>query len=182
MPKINAETKEAIKKLGKEELEKLVLKAAQKDITFYNYLLINYVDKEFGEQDLFDDALGDIEMLFIKNYKGYAEELKLGNMLAACHKRINEFSKVSKNKELELKLIMHVLELPFSLSSNLFCTCFTNYNYRVSLLIKKAIALLQNKLHEDFKIEYSKTINGYLETLHRTSGYLDSVSGLPMQV
>ncbi len=77
---------------------------------------------------------------------------------------------------------MHVLELPFSLSSNLFRTCFTNYNYRVSLLIKKTIALLQNKLHEDFKIEYSKTINGYLDTLHRTCNYLDFVSGLPLSI
>jgi hypothetical protein len=182
MAQINIETKQAIKKLGKDELEKLVIKAATKDNSFYNYLLVNYVDKEFGEQDLYEKAKEDIDVLFRKSYKGFSKELQLANMLAACHKRINEFSKICKNKELELKLFMHVLEIPFSLSSDLFGTCFTNYNYRVSLLLKKAISLLQNKLHQDYAIEYSKTINAYLETLHRASNYLDCVSNLPLSI
>jgi hypothetical protein len=75
--------------------------------------LVNYVDKEFGEDSLYDTANADQKKLYTKSYKGYAEELKLGNMHAACHKRINEFSKVCKNKEHELKLIMHELEIPF---------------------------------------------------------------------
>jgi ribosomal protein S13 len=179
MAKINEETKIAVKSLNKNELEKLVIKAASKDDSFYNYLLVNYVDKEFGEQDLYEKARIDIELLVIKSYKGYSEELQLANKLAACHKRINEFSKICKNKEFELNLIMQVLKIPFSLSTNLFCTCFTNYNYRVSLLLKKAISLLQNKLHQDYAIEYSKVINTYLETLHRTCNYLYCVSSLP---
>ncbi len=182
MPKINTETKDAIKKLGRDELEKLVIKAASKDSSFYDYLLVNYVDKEFGEQDLYEKAKEDLDFLFKKSYKGFAEELQLANMLASCHKRINEFSKICKNKELELNLIMQILALPFSLSSNLFCTCFTNYNYRVSLLLKKAISLLQNKLHQYYAIEYSKTINDYLQTIHRTSSYLDCVSSLPLSI
>jgi hypothetical protein len=179
MSKINAEIKEAIKKIDKETLEKLVLKAAAKDSIFCNFLIVNYVDKEFGEEDLYEKAKQELEILCRKSYRGFSQELQLANKLAACHKRINEFSKICKNKELELKLIMHVLQIPFSLSSNLFCTCFTNYNYRVSLLLKKAISLLQNKLHQDYAIEYSKTINGYLEVLHRTSDYLDCVGNLP---
>jgi hypothetical protein len=49
MSKINAEIKEAIKKIDKETLEKLVLKAAAKDSVFCNFLIVNFVDKEFGE-------------------------------------------------------------------------------------------------------------------------------------
>lgn len=182
MPKLDEETKEAIKTLSKTELEKLVIKAATKDSSFYNYLIVHYVDKEFGEEDLFEITKADLNKLYAKSYKGFAEELQFGNMLAACHKRINDFSKICKNKEYELKLIMGVLEIPFSLSTNMFCTCFTSYNYRVALFVKKAISLLQNKLHEDIQIEYAKTINVYLETLHRTCGYLDCISGLPRSI
>ncbi|MDP3443584.1 MAG: hypothetical protein Q8T08_12065 [Ignavibacteria bacterium] len=122
-----------------------------------------------------------MEVLFRKNYKGFSDELRLANMLAACHKRINEFGKVCKSKELELDLILYVLEVPFSLTTNMFCTCFTQYNYRVVLLVKKAMSLL-NKLHEDYRLEYEPILNDYLTILHRTSNHLDYVYNLPKTV
>ncbi len=64
-----------ISNLSKKELESLVLKAAAKDKSFHDYLLINYFDKEFGEQDLFELAKNDINILISKRYKGFAEEL-----------------------------------------------------------------------------------------------------------
>lgn len=181
MAKLSNTLTAQIKNLSRQQLEKLVLKAA-KDQSFHDYLLVHYFDKEFGEQDLFEKAKSDLEMYFRKSYKGYSEELQLANMLAACHKRINEFAKVCKKKELELDLVMLVLKIPFSLSTNLFCTCFTNFNYRVFLLVKKAIGILENKLHNDFKIEYAGTLNNYLEVLHRTSSHIDAVYKMPKSI
>lgn len=182
MAKISSLIKEKIGTLSKKELEKLVIKAASKDKSLHDYLLVNHFDKEFGEQDLFEQAKDEIEILFRKNYKGFAEELQLANMLGACLKRIIMFSKVCKNKNLEADLIMLVLEIPFSLSSNMFCTCFTVYNYNVVLLLKRIIHLLNTKMHEDFKIQYQTKINVYLTTLHRTSEYLSYVSALPKNI
>lgn len=125
MSKVSSTISSQISNLTKKELEKLVLKAASKDTTFHNYLLVNYFDKEFGEQDLFEEAKTDIDLLMKKGYKGFSEELRLANMLGACSKRITEFSKNCTNKHLEADLILHVLQIPFSLSTNLFCTCFT---------------------------------------------------------
>ena len=171
-----------IGELSKKELEKLVLKAAAKDKFFHDYLLVNYFEKEHGEQDLFEQAKAEIEILLHKNYKGFAEEIQLANMLGACAKRITEFSKICKNKSLEADLIMMVLEIPFSLSTNIFCTCFTAFNYKVVLLMKRIINLLQNKMHEDYQVQYRKNINEYLTILHRTSGYLDYVNALPHDI
>lgn len=171
-----------ISNLSKKELEKLVLKAAQRDKEFHDFLLVNYFDKEFGEQDLFEKAKEDLEVLFTKKYRGYAEELQLAEMLKSCTKRITEFAKVCKNKQLEADLIMHVLEIPFSFPSKMFKTCFTAYNYKVVSLLKRIINLVEKKMHEDYKIQYRSKINDYLNVLHSTCSHLDYVYALPASV
>ena len=182
MPKVVSIITSQIGHLPKKELEKLVLKAAAKDKSFHDYLLVNYFDKEYGEQDLFDRAKEDLEILFRKNYKGFAEELQLANMLAACAKRITAFSKNCKNKCLEADLIMYVLEIPFSISSNSFTTCFTAYNYKVVSLLKRVMTLVESRMHEDFKMQYKSKINDYLTILHRSSSHLDYVYSLPKNI
>jgi hypothetical protein len=171
-----------ISNISKKELEKLVLKAASKDKSFHDYLLVNYFDKEFGEQDLFEEAKNDINSLMSKRYKGYAAEQQLANMLAACSKRISEFSKTCKNKNLEADLILFVLEIPFSADTKIFRTCFTALNYKVVVLLKRLIVIVQTKLHLDFKVEYLSLINEYLGILHSSCGYLDYVNVLPKRI
>lgn len=182
MPKVDTEMKKEIELLPKDDLIKLVIKAAGQSQDFFNYLLVNHIDKEGGEAHLFEQAKNDLQKLFFKGYKGFSDELRLANMLAACNKRIIEFSKSVKNKKLELDLIMIVLEVPFSMSTNSFTTCFTKYNYQVSLLVKKAITIIKTKLHEDYKLDYLPIINNYLDILHRTSNYLDYIYALPESI
>lgn len=182
MAKINSQIKEGIGTLSKKDLEKLVLRAASMNKQFHDYLIINYFDKSNGEKDLFEKAKNDLEILFRKPYKGFSEELVLANMLAACGKRINEFSRFCKDKSLEMDLIMITLEIPFSISTNHFATCFTRYNYQVYVLVKKAMGLLRTRLHEDYYIQYAAKLNNYLEILHRSSSHLDYVYGMPKSV
>lgn len=179
MPKVSSVISSQITNLSKRELEKLVLKAAATDKDFHDYLLVNYIDKECGEQDLLEEAKEDLENLVKKNYKGFSQELKLAEMLAACTKRIAAFAKICKNKNLEADLVMHVLEIPFSLPASMFQTCFTRYNYQVVLLLKRLINLVDNKMHEDYKIQYQPRINNYLNILNSTCSYLDYVDALP---
>ena len=174
--------KENISKLSKKELEKLVLKAAAKDKSFHDYLLVNYFDKEFGEQDLFEQAKSDLSILISKRYTEFSEELQIANMLTACSKRIVEFSKVCKNKNLEADLMLYVLEVPFSMSTNSFGTCFTAFNYKVVVLLKRLLNIVQNKLHQDFMVEYKPVINQYLNILKSTCDYLEYVDALPEEI
>jgi len=83
----------------------IVLKLAAKKEN-YDFLMVNYLDKKEGEMDLFKEAKEDIDCLCDKRYKDYAEEMKLANLMSTCVKRINEFTKVSKNKKLEADLIL----------------------------------------------------------------------------
>ncbi|MFO7791347.1 MAG: hypothetical protein R6V32_12345 [Bacteroidales bacterium] len=162
-------------------LEKLVLKAA-KNKSFHDHLLLHYVDRENAMEKLYDEAISDIIKLSYKGYKGRSDELREANRLAACHKRINEFGKTTKNRVLELDLTMNLLIEPFEKPAhNMFGTCFTKYDYRVSLLLKKAISLLKN-LHKDYRIEYAPTINGYLKIYHDKSGYSSGAYDLPDKI
>lgn len=179
MPRLDKETKERIKELGLDELQEIVLKSASKEKSVYEYVFANYLDTEFGEKELFETAKADLELIFEKRYKGYAEELKLANILAACVKRLNEFTKISKNKTYEADLIVYILEVPFSLNKELFGTCFTQYDTKVAMLVKRLITVVTKKLHEDYRIEYEATINDYLKRLHQTSRHVNTVYNMP---
>src|SRR3954451_10659949 len=110
MPKLEAEFKKQIKSLSKGDLEDLVMRFASKHKEIHDFLIVNYFDKQFGEEDLFNDAKNDIQLLFTKNYKGFSEELQLANMIESCVKRINEFDKLCKKKNLCADLLMMVLD------------------------------------------------------------------------
>jgi hypothetical protein len=179
MPRLDKETKERIKELELKELQEIVLKLASKEQSVYDYIFANYLDKEFGEKELFEITKADLDIIFEKRYNGYAEELKLANMLAACVKRLNEFTKNSKNKTYEADLILYILKVPFSLDKKLFGTCFTQYDSKVAMLVKRLITVVTKKLHEDYKIEYETTINDYLKRLHQTSRHINTVFNMP---
>lgn len=175
------ELKEQLSALPKNELVGIIVKLAAKKAN-YDFLLANYLDKDSGEKDLYEEARRDLDSLFIKRYKGFSEELQLANMLSACVKRINEFTAVSKNKKLEADLLLYVLEVPFSLPTIMFGTCFSQYDYRVGLLVRRLINLVVKKLHPDYLIEYKDILNGYLTILHRTSEFHDFIYKLPQKI
>jgi hypothetical protein len=182
MPRLNSEIKEQIKKLDYYDLKDIVLKLASKEKIVYDFVINNYLDKESGEKELFEITKSDLEIIFRKRYKGFSEQLQLANMLRACIKRINEFTKISKNKVLEADLLLHILEIPFSLTTNMFGTCFTQYDTKVAMILNRLINIVTKKLHEDYKIEYEDKINDYLQILHRTSSHTDTVYNLPKAI
>lgn len=182
MPRLNAEIKEQIKKLDNKELQDIVLKLASKEKMVFDFLITNYLDKDSGEKKLFESTKTDLEIIFGKRYKGFAEQLQLANMLGACIKRINEFTKISKNPVMEADLLLHILDIPFSLTTNMFGTCFTQYDTKVAMIVKRLINVVTKKLHEDYRIEYVETINDYLKILNRTSSHIDTVYNLPKSI
>ncbi|MFA5973708.1 MAG: hypothetical protein WC780_15260 [Lentimicrobiaceae bacterium] len=176
-----SEIKEQLISLPKTDLIDIIVKLAAKKAN-YNFLLVNYLDKDKGEKDLYEEAMRDIDSLFRKRYKGFSEQLQLANMLSACVKRINEFTEVSKNKKLEADLLLYVLEVPFSLSTNMFGTCFTQYDNKVGLLVRRLITIVTKKLHPDYLVEYKDKLNGYLTILHRNSDFNGTIYLLPKMI
>ncbi len=182
MPRLSKEEKESIINLSQEQLTEIVLKLAAKEQMVYDFILVNYLDKEEGELVLFDDVMFDIEMELTMRHKGFSKELQLANTLGACVRHINDFTKVCKNKLLEARLLMRLLEVPFAESTKLFGTCFSQYDTKVAIILRRVITLVTTKLHEDHRSEFVDTINKYLTILHGASNHLDTVYDLPKSI
>lgn len=182
MPRLDKETKERIKRLKHKDLQDIIISLASKEKTAYDYILLNYLDNEYGEQDLFEATKSDLEIIFRKRHKGFSEELQVANMLGARIKRINEFTKISENKVLEAELLLYILQVPFSLNTKMFGTCFTQYDTKVAMFVKRLITIVTKKIHEDYRIEYEDKINEYLQVLHTKSNHIDTVYNLPKAI
>jgi len=69
MPRDKAILKEQLTQLSKKELVEMLLKLSAKRYN-YEYLLVNFLDKEGGEQTLYEEAKEDIVGLCQKEYRG----------------------------------------------------------------------------------------------------------------
>lgn len=179
MARLYKETKEQIKELDYKDLQDIVISLVSKYKVAYNFVLVKYLDKSGGELELFEATKADLDAIFIKRHKGYATELQTANMLGACINRINEFTNISKNKVYEADLLMYILEVPFSMSTKMFGTCFTQYDNKVATIIKRLINLVTKNLHEDYRVQYESKINEYLNILHTNANYIPSIKNLP---
>ena len=181
MPRNKALLKEQVNELPKKELVDIVLKLATKRYN-YEYLLVNFLDKEGGEQTLFEEAKEDIDALCLKEYKGSTELKQVVKKLNACVKRINEFTIETRSKKLEADLILYVLELQFKNPDRLFGARVSGYDYKVGLLLKRLITLVTKKLHPDYLIDYQDKLNRFLTFLHHTSDRINTIKELPLRI
>lgn len=181
MPINKAILKEQLAQLSKKELAEMVLKLAGKRYN-YEFLLVNFLDKDGGELTLFEEAREDIDALCQKEYKGSTELKQLVKQLNACVKRINEFTIETKSKKLEADLVLYVLELQFENPVRVFGARVSGYDYKVGLLLKRLISLVTKKLHPDYLVDYQDRINEFLSKLHKTSNRINTIKELPQSI
>ena len=181
MSREKAILKEQVNELSKKELVDIVLKLAGKRYN-YEYLLVNFLDKDGGEQTLFEEAKDDIDKLCQKEFKGRTIQHQLVKKLNACSKRIVEFTVETKSKKLQADLVFYLLEIQFANPAKVFGARFSGYDYKVGLLLKKLISLVTKKLHPDYLIDYQDKINEFLIKLHHTSNRINTIYDLPSQI
>jgi hypothetical protein len=181
MPHDKAILKAQVNELSKKELVDIVLKLAGKRYN-YEYLLVNFLDKDGGEQTLFEEAKEAIDKLCQKEFKGRTIQHQLAKKLNACTKRIGEFTVETKNKRLETDLVLYVLEMQFANPSKVFGARFSGYDYKVGLLLKRLINLVTKKLHPDYLIDYQDKINEFLTLIHNTSNRINTINELPISI
>jgi hypothetical protein len=181
MPREKAILKEQVNELSKKELVDIVLKLAGKRYN-YEYLLVNFLDKDGGEQTLFEEAKEDIDKLCQKEFKGRTIQHQLVKKLNACSKRIVEFTVETKSKKLQADLVFYLLEIQFANPAKVFGARFSGYDYKVGLLLKKLISLVTKKLHPDYLIDYQDKINEYLIKIHKSSDRINTIYDLPQHI
>ncbi len=182
MPRLSKEIKEGIKNLPKHELTEIVLKAASKEKYVLDYIRINYLDKENAEKELFNETKNDLEKLHAKGYKGWTDEVVTTNMLKACIKRINEFTKTSKNKIFEVELLLYILDIAFEQSYADFGTDANGFDFKVGQILKRTLTIVTKKIHEDYLLDYQEILNSYLSRLHSTSDHIEIIYNMPEEI
>lgn len=173
--------KEQLSQHPKKELVDMLLKLSGKRFN-YEFLLVNFLDKEGGEQTLFEEAKEDIDKLNQKEYKGSTIQKQAVNKLNAFIKRINEFTIETKNKKLEADLVLYVLKLQFKNPIKIFGARISGYDYKVGLLLKRLITLVTKKMHPDYLVDYQDAINEFLIKLHKTSNRIQTIKELPKMI
>lgn len=181
MPRDKAILKEQLNQLSKKELVEMLLKLSAKRYN-YEYLLVNFLDKEGGEQTLYEEAKEDIILMCQKEYRGSTIQKQAVNKLNACVKRINEFKIETKNLKLEADLVLYVLELQFANPTKVFGARVSGYDYKVGLLLKRLISLTTKKMHPDYLVDYQEKINDFLTRLHKTSNRINTIKELPEKI
>jgi hypothetical protein len=182
MPKVTTETKNQIKQLSTKDLQEIVVKIAGKSQFFYDFIAVKYLDKENGERDFFEKTKKEITDFFYGRFKGYSRQQRMICMLKECNKKVNEFCKISSNKELEAELLIYILDEVFIDNEQNFGTYYISFDKKVAALLKRLINVVTQKMHEDLQFEYKPKINQYLDQLHRTSNFLSVVYELPAQI
>lgn len=182
MPRLSKEEKDQIRSLDGKSLQDIVMKLMSKDKFAYDFVIANYLNKQEGEKDLFKQAKEDLNILMLRSYRGFSEQLQMANKLTACLKRIDEFTKVSKNKVMEADLLMHVLKDPLGMPVDMFGTCFTQYDTKAAMLVKRLVTIVTKHLHEDYLMDYRDTVNRYLNVLHQHAGHIDAVHKMPKAI
>lgn len=181
MSKVKALLKEQVNELSKKELVDIVLKLAGKRFN-YEFLLVNFLDKEGGELALFEEAIIDIDRLSQKEFKGRTIQHQMVKRLNACTKRITEFTIETKSKKMETDLVLYVLELQFENQVKIFGARFSGYDYKVGLLLKRFITLITKRLHPDYLADYLDKANEFLNKLHHTSNRINTIKDLPQMI
>lgn len=122
--------KAGLSQFSRKELEDMVIKLAGKRHNF-EFLLINYFDREGGEQWLFGEALDGLERIFEKEYKGRSIQHCEVKRLNASAKLIKDFAVEVKNKKYEADLMMHVLRREFAFPDEMFGAGFSLFDYKL---------------------------------------------------
>jgi len=179
MPRLSKEFKQAIKEIPVEELQKLVMQFASKNREIYDFINLQHVEGENAEEELFEETIEKIsdEILFLSE-RGIVQK-NLAKAITKSVGYINHFVKVTKNKNREADLLRNLLDSVFENYADELGTCWTVFDSKLAVTTNRLYNLVTKKLHKDYRVEYSDSLNRYLKILHNRSNYLDYVYNMP---
>jgi len=182
MPRLSKEFKQAIQEIPVEELQKLVMQFASKNREIYDVINLQYVYGNDAEDELFEETIEKIsdEILFLGE-RGIVQK-NLAKAIANSVGYINHFAKVTKNEKREADLLLSLLNDVFENYADELSTCWTAFDSKLAITTNRLYNLITKKLHEDYLVEYSESMNRFLKILHSKSNHLDYVYNMPKSI
>ena len=183
MPSVSKELKREIEELPVVELQKLVIELAGKNKQNHDYINVRYLSKGSAEEDLYEATTEFISSEISQVWMGRGVVQKnIAKYISKCISEINHYTKTTKNKPNEARLLLNLIDNVIEGFENELGTCWTVYDSKLAITVKRLVNLVSNKLHSDYFIEFEKPINRCLSILHQRSNFLDIVYNLPNKI
>jgi len=179
MARLTKEFKEAVASIPLKDLHKLVIKAASKDESFRYLIDLEYISGKTAEAEFFEETKDKIMEELSKPYRYRIPQKSITDAMGKAVSHINHFVKVAKNKPLEAKLLLILLNEVFSKNADHLGSFMTAFDSKLAITTNRLYNLVTKKLHEDYKMDYAESINGFLKILHQKSKHLDYVYNMP---
>ncbi|MCP4458793.1 MAG: hypothetical protein GY816_12335 [Cytophagales bacterium] len=170
-----------LESLSHKRKEKLLYQSLKKDKALMEKLYFKHISTADQLDARYDSFKEKVAEVIFSSHQSMTDELGMAKAIGEAKKVINEFTKIDKRPEREIDLLMTILEAVFDVPGNLaeFGTCWTKYDLSVTQTLKRVISIIQNKLHEDFHLNYKEKTDRYLIRLKSGSSFNDFVYDLP---
>lgn len=176
MAKVSKELIEELNELSKDELVKIIVRFAKKNVEMNNTLQFELVESD-SIDELYEEVISDIqfELSFVE---GRIIQKNLAKAITNCIAVINDFKKVTKSKYHEALALEATLKIIFKDYIKDFGTCWTVFDSKVASLAKRYFNLVLS-LHEDYHIEFIENFERILKLTKKECNHFNSIFELP---
>ncbi|SFQ02462.1 hypothetical protein [Hymenobacter arizonensis] len=168
MPVPSPDFKKALKRLSEAEKEALLLRAVRRDAELYETYRYELV-ADVTLAQIQEEAADRIHELFNLAVSGRLLNRSLVKALRASVQEAARARRITKNKQLEVDLLLYVLRQCTDNYSGQFDSVYDGFFNATARLAARLPALVLKHLHEDLWVEYKPELDELLEALHARS-------------
>ena len=165
MPVPSPDFKKALKRLAESEKEALLLRAVRRDAELYEtYRFELLADVTLAQVQ--EESADRIHELFNVAVSGRLLNRSLVKALRASVQEAARARRITKNKQLEIDLLVYVLRQGIDNFSGQFDSVYDGFYNATARLAARLPALVIKALHEDLWVEYKSELDDILRELH----------------
>ncbi len=165
MPVPSPDFKKALKRLAESEKEALLLRAVRRDAELYEtYRFELLADVTLAQMQ--EESADRIHELFNVAVSGRLLNRSLVKALRASVQEAARARRITKNKQLEIDLLVYVLRQGIDNFSGQFDSVYDGFYNATARLAARLPALVLKALHEDLWVEYKSELDDILHELH----------------
>jgi hypothetical protein len=165
MPVPSADFKKALKRLTEPEKETLLLRAVRRDAELYETFRFELLaDVTIGQVQ--EETADRIHELFNVAVSGRLLNRSLVKAVRASVQEAARARRITKNKQLELDLLVYILRQCINNYSGQFDSVYDGFYNVTARLAARVPALVLKSLHEDLWLEYKSELDDILRELH----------------
>ena len=165
MPVPSPDFKKALKRLAETEKEALLLRAVRRDAELYETFRFELLaDVTLGQ--LQEETADRIHELFNVAITGRLLNRSLVKALRASVQEAARARRITKNKQLEIDLLVYALRQCIDKFSGQFDSVYDGFYNATARLAARVPALVFKTLHEDLWVEYKEELDEILRELH----------------